>query len=203
MLLDKLKHVSILLGSQSPRRKELLQAMDIDFEVEVQSVDEEIDLNLDPNDIAKGIALTKLAAFNGEKYTTKLLITADTIVVSPTGISLGKPSDAVEAFQMLQSLCGREHLVITGVALRYREQVVSFVETTKVKFSDLTTEEIQYYIDKYRPYDKAGAYGIQEWIGRIGIDRLEGSFENVMGLPTQRLYRELKKLFVNSYTNYP
>ena len=194
MLLDKLKNIPIILGSQSPRRKELLASMDIDFAVEVKPVDEKINLDLSPDDIAKNIALTKLAAFDGEKYTTKLIITSDTIVVSPTGISLGKPNDEKEAFQMIASLCGKQHLVITGVALRYQGQDISFAETTKVKFSDLTTDEIRYYVDIYKPYDKAGAYGIQEWIGRIGIDRLEGSFENVMGLPTQRLYRELKKL---------
>ncbi len=195
MLLDKLHQISIILGSQSPRRKELLAAMDINFDVEVHPVNEEINTNIDPIDIAKNIALIKLAAFNDERYFPKLVITADTIVVSPTGIVLGKPVNERDAFHTIKSLSNKEHVVITGVALQYEGTVVSFAETTRVKLSKLTIPEILYYTSKYKPYDKAGSYGIQEWIGRIGIDRLEGSFENVMGLPTQRLYRELKDLF--------
>ncbi|NGM60367.1 septum formation protein Maf [Sphingobacterium sp. SGG-5] len=195
MLIDTLKNIPIVLGSQSPRRKELLAAMDIDFDVEVYPVEEKINSNLSPDAIAIDIARAKLTAFDKAAYATKLVITADTIVVAPNGQVIGKPHTEQEAITMVTSLLLNTHLVITGVALQYKATVVSFAETTKVQFAPLSTDEIRYYIDKYRPYDKAGAYGIQEWIGRIGIDTITGSFENVMGLPTQRLYRELKKLF--------
>ncbi len=198
MFLDKLKDIPILLGSQSPRRKELLASMDISFEIEVHPVEEKIDPSLPPEDIAINIALTKLNAFDKAAYATKLVITADTIVVAPTGQAIGKPHTEPEAIDMIIGLSRKKHLVITGVALQYKGAITSFAEVTKVQFSDLAMDEILYYIDKYKPYDKAGAYGIQEWIGRIGIDYLEGSYENVMGLPTQRLYRELKKMLDNS-----
>lgn len=195
MLIDKLKQVSVILGSQSPRRKELLSAMDIAFEVEVFPTDELIDPQLSPSEIAKQIARNKMVPFEGQNYQDKLVITADTMVVSPEGEILGKPQSAEEAVAVIQSLCGQEHLVITGVAIRYGGQLLSFAEQTKVQFGVLEDEEIQYYVETYQPMDKAGSYGIQEWIGRIGIDRIEGSYENVMGLPTQRLYLVLKELF--------
>lgn len=195
MLVDKLKQVSVILGSQSPRRKELLRAMDIAFEVEVFPTDELIDPQLSPSEIAKQIARNKMVPFERQNYQDKLVITADTVVVSPEGEILGKPQSAEEAVAVIQSLCGQEHLVITGVAIRYGGQFLSFAEQTKVQFGVLEDEEIQYYVENYQPMDKAGSYGIQEWIGRIGIDRIEGSYENVMGLPTQRLYLVLKELF--------
>lgn len=194
MFLDEIKKVAVILGSQSPRRRELLAAMDIDFQVEVYPTDEYVDETLQAEEIAKQIAEHKLSAFDWPDYKDKLVITADTIVVSPSGGILGKPQHPDEAFQTIRSLCQQEHLVMTGVAIAYQEQRVSFVETTKVRFQTLEDEEIRYYIDRYSPMDKAGSYGIQEWIGRIAIDKIEGSYENVMGLPIQRLYRELKEI---------
>ncbi|HMR20386.1 MAG TPA: Maf family protein [Sphingobacterium sp.] len=193
MLLDQIKQTSIILGSQSPRRRELLASMDIDFEVEIRPADEYIDSRLTPEEVVVGIATAKLEAFESRAYGDKLIITADTIVVSPLGTVLGKPQDSKEAFEMIRSLSGQEHQVMTGVALQYRKKTISFVETTRVWFQQLTDDEIHYYIRKYCPFDKAGSYGIQEWIGRVAIDKIEGSYENVMGLPTQRLYRELIK----------
>src|SRR5690606_8043213 len=195
MLIDKLKNTPIVLGSQSPRRKELLASMDIDFDVEVYPVEEKINSNLSPDAIAIDIALAKLTAFDKAEYASKLVITADTIVVAPNGQVIGKPRTEQDAMTMIKGLVRNTHFVITAAAMQYKGTVVSFAETTKVQFAHLSTDEIQYYTDRYRPYERAGADGIQEWIGRIGIDHLEGSFENVMGLPTQRLYRELKKLF--------
>lgn len=194
MFLDQIKQIPIVLGSQSPRRKELLASMDIDATVEIRTVDEHIDPALSPEEVAIQIALTKLSAFDKNSYRDKLIITADTIVVSPSGAVLGKPRDDHEAFDIIRILSNQRHLVMTGVALQYKGTVISFVETTEVWFLKLTDEEIHYYIHKYKPSDKAGSYGIQEWIGRVAIDKIKGSYENVMGLPTQRLYQELKKL---------
>jgi septum formation protein len=193
MFLNELKRISIVLGSQSPRRSELLAAMDIDFEVKVYPTAEHVDQSLAPETVVAQIAEAKLAAFDKEEPAV-LVITADTIVVSPYGEILGKPQSREEAFAVIRSLCCREHLVMTGVAVKYQGNKISFVETTKVRFLELTDAELWYYIDKYSPMDKAGSYGIQEWIGRIAIDKIEGSYENVMGLPTQRLYRELQKI---------
>lgn len=194
MLLEQIKEVSVILGSQSPRRKELLMAMDISFTVEVFPTEEQVDLRLRPEEIAKQIAQNKLVPFEGSGYDDKLIITADTIVVSPKGDILGKPQSDLEAMAAIAELSGQEHVVITGVAIRFQGQSLSFAEKTTVRFRSLGEEEIRYYVERYRPMDKAGSYGIQEWIGRIGIDSIEGSYENVMGLPTQRLYEELKKI---------
>ena len=194
MLVDTLKNIKVILGSQSPRRKELLASLDIDFEVIIKSVDETIPDDIISTEAAEYVALKKLQAFNGLAFNNALVITADTVVVDDENNVLGKPSSTEEAIRVLKSLSGKSHQVFTGVALRYGEQIQSFTEVTRVYFSTLNSDEIQYYVDKYKPYDKAGAYGIQEWIGRVAVSRIEGSYENVMGLPTVKLYKTIKEL---------
>ncbi|HLS36931.1 MAG TPA: Maf family nucleotide pyrophosphatase [Sphingobacterium bovisgrunnientis] len=194
MLVDALKNIKVILGSQSPRRKELLASLDIDFEVIIKSVDESIPDNLISSEAAEYVALKKLQAFDGLAFNNSLVITADTVVVDDENNVLGKPSSAEEAIRVLKSLSGKSHQVFTGVALRYEEQIQSFTEVTRVYFSTLNSDEIQYYVEKYKPYDKAGAYGIQEWIGRVAVSRIEGSYENVMGLPTVKLYKTIKEM---------
>lgn len=192
MIQDKLKNISIILGSKSPRRKELLASMDIAFEVEVKETDESYDPTLSAVEIVKYIAETKLSAFDREHYFDKLLICADTIVVDEQGDVLGKPADLEEAKAVIKRLAGKSHRVYTAVALAYQDQKVSFVEETTVWLNHLSNEEIDYYVERYKPLDKAGSYGIQEWIGRVGINKIIGSYENVIGLPTARLQQELK-----------
>lgn len=194
MLVDTLKNIKVILGSQSPRRKELLASLDIDFEVIIKSVDETIPDDIISTEAAEYVALKKLQAFNGLAFNNALVITADTVVVDDENNVLGKPSSTEEAIRVLKSLSGKSHQVFTGVALRYGEQIQSFTEVTRVYFSTLNSDEIQYYVDKYKPYDKAGAYGIQEWIGRVAVSRIEGSYENVMGLPTVKLYKTIKEM---------
>lgn len=194
MLVDALKDIKVILGSQSPRRKELLASLDIDFEVNIRSVDESIPNNVASSEAAEYVALKKLQAFDILEFNTALVITADTIVVNEENTVLGKPSSEEEAIRVLKSLSGKSHQVYTGVALRLGEVVKSFTEETVVYISRLNDEEIQYYVDKYKPYDKAGAYGIQEWIGRMAVSRIEGSYENVMGLPTVKLYKTIKEM---------
>ena len=192
---EKLKTIPIILGSKSPRRKELLKSMDIDFTVEVRETDESFDENLQAKEVVQFIAETKLAAFLDSSYHDKLIICADTIVVDQSSAVIGKPKDTEEAVKVITGLSGREHQVFTAVAMAYQGEIRSFVEETKVWFNELGAEEIKYYVEKYQPMDKAGSYGIQEWIGRIGIERIEGSYENVIGLPTARLQKELKEMF--------
>ena len=194
MLGSKLKSVQVILGSQSPRRKELLASLDIDFNVLVKSVDETIPSTLNPLESAEYLAIKKMQAFDSVEFQESLLITADTVVIDQQNCVLGKPRSREEAIQILASLSGNSHQVLTGVALRYKGRTMSFTEKTIVNFEVLDALEIQYYVDKYQPFDKAGAYGIQEWIGRIAVSHLEGSYENVMGLPTARLYRAIAQI---------
>lgn len=182
----------IVLGSQSPRRKELLSLMNIDFRVEVQEVEESYPENLTPVEIATHIASKKAKAFKGLSA-NELLITADTIVAQHQHI-LGKPTDAAHAKEMIQQLAGNTHEVITAVAFQYQSQLITFHDCTKVYMNPLSESEINHYIENYKPYDKAGAYGIQEWIGLVAIQKIEGSYTNVMGLPTEKLYQELQKI---------
>ena len=182
----------IVLGSQSPRRKELLSLMNIDFRVEVQEVEESYPENLTPVEIATHIASKKAKAFKGLSA-NELLITADTIVAQHQHI-LGKPTDAAHAKEMIQQLAGNTHEVITAVAFQYQSQLITFHDCTKVYMNPLSEAEINHYIENYKPYDKAGAYGIQEWIGLVAIQKIEGSYTNVMGLPTEKLYQELQKI---------
>lgn len=184
----------IFLASNSPRRKELLSGLGIPFEVRVNGdIDESYPSDLSPEAIPLHISRKKAAAYLQTMSADELIITADTVVVA-SGEILGKPVDASDAHRMLRLLSGTTHQVITGVCLTTTDHQVAFSVTTDVTFKDLSDEEIHYYIDHYRPYDKAGAYGIQEWIGYIGVTGLHGSYFNVMGLPIQRIYEELRKM---------
>ena len=184
----------IILASNSPRRRELLAGLDIDFEVRVlQGIDESYPATLPVMETAEYIASKKAAAYQQQMAADELVITADTVVIVGDEV-LGKPADVDEARQMLRKLSGRSHQVVTGVCLTTLQQTVRFSVTTDVTFAELADDEIDHYIKKYQPFDKAGAYGIQEWIGYIGCTGLHGSYYNVMGFPVQRIYAELLKL---------
>jgi septum formation protein len=182
----------IILASKSPRRQELLRLMDIEFRIVLKDVDESYPENLKPEEVAVYIAEKKARAFD-ETVTDEIVLTADTIVCIDNLI-LGKPENTAHAIEMLQLLSGRMHTVITGVCLFYQHKYHSFYDVSEVYFAKLTTEEITAYVNKYQPLDKAGSYGIQERIGLIGIEKINGSYTNVVGLPTEKLYRELQKL---------
>ena len=183
----------LILASNSPRRKELLAGLGVPFEVRVlQDIDEHYPENLPVNEVARYIAKEKADAYRRIVASDELIITADTVVIVGDEI-LGKPIDEADAVRMLKLLSGRTHQVTTGVCLLTAEKERCFDVTTDVTFKALTDEEIHYYVDRYRPFDKAGAYGIQEWIGYIGVTGLNGSYYNVMGLPVQRIYQELTK----------
>jgi septum formation protein len=191
MLQDKLSRYHVLLASNSPRRRELLAGLDINYDVTaLPDIDESYPPTLTGEEIPLYIARHKAAAYGDCMEADTLLITADTIVWAD-GCVFGKPTDEADARAMLRALSGRTHQVITGVCIRTAEREVAFACTTDVRFAPLTDEEIDYYIARYRPYDKAGSYGIQEWIGYVGVEHINGSYFNVMGLPIQRLYREL------------
>ena len=181
----------IYLASKSPRRQELLKLMNLPYELLLKEVDESFPADLALEKVAEYIAEKKSAAFD-EVLDNAVLITADTVVLID-GEILGKPIDESDAFAMLSKLNGREHLVITGVTLKSADKTLSFSDTTKVTFSQLTDEQLWYYIKNYQPFDKAGGYGIQDWIGLVGVKAINGSYTNVMGLPTERLYKELEK----------
>jgi septum formation protein len=186
------KEWKIVLASNSPRRRELLGGLGIDFEVRViEGVDERYPDGLPANDIAEYIAAEKASAYQGQIADDELLITADTVVICGDTV-LGKPTDEADAQRMLRMLSGRTHHVTTGVCLTTHSKQRRFSVTTEVTFKELTDEEISYYVGHYHPLDKAGAYGIQEWIGYIGCTGLKGSYYNVMGLPVQRIYNELQ-----------
>ncbi len=179
------------LASASPRRRELLKGLDIAFSVEPGKDEREaFSADLPHTAIPAFLARHKSETFHRDLAPREVLITADTLVFLDEQI-LGKPRDRAEAAEMLRALSGRTHTVTTGVALRTRERLHCFSDTTEVDFKVLTDEETDYYIDRYRPFDKAGAYGVQEWIGYVGITAIRGSYFNVMGLPVQRLYTEL------------
>lgn len=182
----------VILASNSPRRKELLAGLDIDFEVRViPDIDEDYPDHLETAEIASYIAKKKAEAYRATMAADELVITADTIVVLDDEV-MGKPHDEEEARRMLRALSGRTHQVITGVTLTTLERSQSFSVTTDVTFKQLEDAEIDYYVSRYQPMDKAGAYGIQEWIGHIGVTAMNGSYFNVMGLPVQRIYEALK-----------
>ena len=183
----------LILASNSPRRKELLAGLGVPFEVRVlQDIDEHYPESLPVNEVARYIAKEKADAYRRIVAPDELIITADTVVIVGDEI-LGKPIDEADAVRMLKLLSGRTHQVTTGVCLLTAEKERCFDVTTDVTFKTLTDEEIHYYVNRYRPFDKAGAYGIQEWIGYIGVTGLHGSYYNVMGLPVQRIYQELTK----------
>ena len=186
----------IILASQSPRRKQLLEWAEIPFRIIIQPTDESYPASMPVPDVPVHIALHKAKAVQEllkgmQKQTT--ILAADTVVVLGDTI-IGKPKDREDAINILRSLSGQEHKVITGVVILKDEDVIAFADTTSVLFHDLTTEQISFYVDKYQPYDKAGAYAIQEWIGVVGIKKVEGDFYNVMGLPVSRVVQELNKL---------
>lgn len=192
-MLSHLKKYEILLASNSPRRRELLAGLDIDYRVTaLPEVDESYPDTLSGEEIPLYISQEKAAAYRRFMKDNTLLITADTIVWLD-GKVYGKPRDIADAKAMLQALSGKTHTVITGVTLTSLQKQISFAVSTEVTFTALDDDEIDYYVEKYRPLDKAGAYGVQEWIGYIGVTGLKGSYYNVMGLPIQRLYTELKK----------
>ena len=192
-MLENLKHYKIKLASNSPRRRELLSGLGIDYEVKLlPGIDESYPDTLKGEDIPMYIAREKADAYRPLMQADELIITADTIVCID-GEVLGKPSDGAEAAAMLRKLSGRTHEVITGVCLTTTRLQRTFAAVTEVTFDTLTDEEIAYYVERYRPLDKAGAYGVQERIGFIGVTGLKGSYFNVMGLPVQRLYKELSR----------
>lgn len=191
MLLPHQYPYRVVLGSASPRRKELMERMGFDFEVRVKATDESYPASLPQEEVAEYIAVKKAMAFDFDELPDKaLLVTADTVVLLD-GHIFGKPADREEAVRMLYTLSGQTHRVITGVCLRSREKQERFSVVSDVTFRVLSLEEIEYYVDRLQPYDKAGAYGLQEWIGYVAVEKVEGSFFNVMGLPTQRLYRAM------------
>lgn len=194
MMLKNLDKYQVILASNSPRRRELLSGLDIDYTVRVMDdIDESYPDNLLCADIPCYISRKKAEAYKQQMRQDELIITADTVVCVGDTI-LGKPKDADDAAAMLRLLSGKTHQVITGVTLLTSEQEKTFSVVSDVTFDDLSDEEIEYYVTKYRPFDKAGAYGIQEWIGYVGVTSLKGSYFNVMGLPVQRLYNELKTM---------
>jgi septum formation protein len=189
----KLTNYRIILASNSPRRKELLSGIDVDYEVHTLSdIDESYPDDLSKEEVAEFLSRKKANAYLESLEENALLITADTIVLLH-GKILGKPLNKEDAKNMLHELSGQTHLVITGVCLTSKQKQVSFSDKTYVTFGDLTDSEIEYYVEKYNPLDKAGAYGVQEWIGYVGVEKIEGSYFNVMGLPIFKLYRELKQ----------
>lgn len=190
-MFENLRKYKIILASNSPRRKELLQRLGLNFKVRtLLGIDESYPSTLRGEDIARYISRKKAEAYRVSMAADELLITADTIVCVD-GLVLGKPHDAAEAAAMLRSLSGRIHQVITGVTVVTAGRTENFSVTSHVRFSPLSQEEIDYYVANYLPFDKAGAYGIQEWIGLVAVEELRGSFFNVMGLPVQKLYKVL------------
>lgn len=192
MLREKLRGYKVILASGSPRRQQYLRELDIDFEIRLKDVEEIYPPELQGSEITDFLAELKAQAMTDSLSDDEILITSDTIVWHE-GKALGKPADHEDAFTMLQSLSGKTHEVITSVCIKNAGNSETFNETTKVTFNKLSDEEIKYYLDNYRPYDKAGAYGIQEWIGLVAIARIEGSYATVVGLPVDRVYQSLCK----------
>ena len=192
-MLDNIKGYNVVLASASPRRHELLKGLDVDFTVRaLPDVDESFPATLQGGDIPLYISKKKADAYRPIMADDELVITADTIVWL-NGAALGKPTDEADARRMLRSMSGKAHSVFTGVTITTKEQQRCFVAQSDVVFASLTDEEIGYYVQKYCPMDKAGSYGVQEWIGYIGITGINGSYFNVMGLPVQKLYSVLKE----------
>ena len=193
-MLSNLNKYNIILASKSPRRQELLRGMGVKFAILTKETPENFPAEMPLDKVPQFLSQQKSMAFNeNELPENYLVITSDTVVIAENEI-LGKPKDRDDALRMLTLLSGKTHHVVTGVTIRTAEKIKTFSVKSKVTFANLDAEEMAYYVDNYRPYDKAGAYGIQEWIGYIGITGLNGSFYNVMGLPTRRLYQILKSL---------
>ncbi|OOV26414.1 septum formation protein Maf [Flavobacterium sp. LM5] len=193
MLKSQLQHIKIILASGSPRRQQFFKDLDLDFEIRIKEVDEVFPDTLRGEEITNYLAQLKANAFEGLLNDNELLVTSDTIVWH-NDKALGKPKDYDDAFQILKSLSNNTHEVITSVCFKTNTTVHVISEKTKVTFSELSDASIKYYLEKYQPYDKAGAYGIQEWIGFVGVAKIEGSYTNVMGLPTDKVFEYLSKL---------
>ncbi|HNX54677.1 MAG TPA: Maf-like protein [Prolixibacteraceae bacterium] len=191
MFLHNLEQYEIILASKSPRRQQLLSDLGLKFTVQSMDVKEEFPAGLGMTEIPVFLAELKANAFLPQMKNNQLVITADTIVWLD-GKVMGKPKDYSDGFKMLSDLSGKKHEVVTGVCLLSRTKKIVFYTISDVWFKNLAEDEIHYYLENYKPYDKAGAYGIQEWIGYVGVNRIEGSFFNVMGLPIQDLYEHLK-----------
>lgn len=193
MLNEKFKNYRVILASGSPRRQQFLKELDVDFEIQLKDIEEIYPEHLQAEEITNFLAKLKASAFTLELKQDDVLITSDTIVWL-NNKALGKPKDYDDAFEMLTEMSGTTHKVITSVCLKTVDKEIVFYEETLVTFAKLSSEEIKYYLDNYKPFDKAGSYGIQEWIGLVAIEKIEGSYANVVGLPTHRLYEELMKL---------
>ena len=189
---NRLKSKNLILASGSPRRQELLKSLGVPFEIRIREIDEVYPKHLKKSEISDYLAQLKSNAFVEELTPKDLLITSDTIVWYHN-MALGKPKSKDDAFQMLQKLSGKTHEVITSVCLKSLQKEDIFSSITKVTFKELSSKEIQFYIDNYNPMDKAGAYGIQDWIGQIGVTKIEGSYFNVMGFPIHKIYSQLLK----------
>ena len=192
LLEEKIKSIDIKLASKSPRRHQLLRNIIKDFEIVIKEIDESYPKSLKASEIALYLANLKAKSYKKEAKENQLYITADTIVVYKQKV-LGKPKNEKDAFNMLQELSGNTHRVYTGVSLLFNGEINSFVDATEVTFYDLSEDEIKFYIDHCKPMDKAGSYGIQDWMGYVGVEKMEGDFFNVMGLPLHKLYREIEK----------
>ena len=193
MLKDKLANYSLILASGSPRRQQFFKDLDLDFEIRLKEIEEVYPNELNAEAITNYLAELKASAFEGELKENELLITSDTIVWH-NNKALGKPKDEQDAFAILQSLSNATHEVITSVCFKTKTKTDTIFEVTKVTFNTLSDQAIQYYLDHYKPYDKAGAYGIQEWIGFVGVAKIEGSYTNVMGMPTDKVFDYLNNL---------
>jgi len=193
MLKEKLKNYKLILASGSPRRQQFFKDLDLDFEIRLKEVEEIFPPELKGEEITDFLSLLKANAFEGELQQNEILITSDTIVWHKN-CALGKPKDHQDAFEILKSLSNATHEVITSVCFKTKTSFTLVNETTKVTFNALSDESILYYLENYKPYDKAGAYGIQEWIGFIGVAKIEGSYTNVMGMPTDKVYNFLNNL---------
>ena len=192
LLHEKLRDYDVVLASASPRRRELLSATGIEYRlVQKFECEESYPTTLPAEEVAPYLSALKSHAYPEALAYNELLITADTVVILGSDV-LGKPKDEADAREILRRLSGNDHYVVTGVTLRMQGMERTFASRSRVRFAELSDEQIEYYVNKYKPMDKAGAYGIQEWIGYVGIESLEGSFYNVMGLPVQRLCRELE-----------
>ena len=190
MLKDKLNKINIILASGSPRRQQFFKEMDLHYTIRLKEIEEIYPEHLQAEEITNFLAELKASAFENELKENDVLVTSDTIVWL-NGKALGKPKDSDDAFQMLQQLANQTHKVITSVCLKSIDKTEVFHCVTKVTFANLSDEAIRYYLDNYQPFDKAGSYGIQDWIGLIGISKIEGSYTNVVGLPTEILFQKL------------
>lgn len=193
MLKNKLKKYTLILASGSPRRQQFFKDLDLDFEIRLKEIEEVYPPELKAEEITNYLATLKASAFEGELNPNEILVTSDTIVWH-NDKALGKPKDEQDAFEILKSLSNATHEVITSVCFKTNEKIDLLHEVTKVTFNKLSEESIRYYLENYKPYDKAGAYGIQEWIGFVGVSKIEGSYANVMGMPTDKVYEYLSKL---------